>query len=65
MGLLVTGGGAYAQNAEGMFQALDRIVDFFLAEKHGELYVGGCSVPAELTKDIKEKARTLAHSLAG
>lgn len=65
MGLLVTGGGAYAQNAEGMFAAFDRIVDFFLAEKRGELYVGGCSVPAELTQDIKEKARALAHSLAG
>lgn len=63
LGLLVTGGGPYAQNAEGMFTAFDRIVDFFMAVKSGELYVGKCSVPAELPGNVKEKAVELACSL--
>ena len=63
LGLLVTGGSAYAQNAEGMFTAFDRIVDFFIARKTGELFVGECTMPAELSTDIKEKAVGLARSL--
>jgi multimeric flavodoxin WrbA len=65
IGLLVTGGGAYKENAEGMFTAFDRIVDFFLARKSGELYVGECSVPAELSEEVKNKALELARSLVG
>lgn len=63
VGLLATGGGAYENNAEGMFAAFDRIAGFLLAKKAGELYVGGCSVPAELPADVKDKAAELAHSL--
>ena len=65
IGLLVTGADAYEDNAEGMFIAFDRIVDFFLAKKSGELYVGECSVPADLSEDVKEKALELARSLVG
>jgi multimeric flavodoxin WrbA len=64
-GLLVTGGGAYEENAEGMFTAFDRIVDFFLAKKSGELYVGGCSVPEEIPDEVRKKAVKLARSLVG
>jgi multimeric flavodoxin WrbA len=63
IGLLVTGADAFDQNAEGMFIAFDRVVDFFLARKSGELYVGGCSVPSGLSEDIKERALELARSL--
>jgi hypothetical protein len=63
IGLLVTGAGAYKDNADGMFAAFDRIVDFFAARKTGELYVGGCTVPAELSADVKDKAIGLARSL--
>ena len=63
IGLLVTGGGAYEDNAEGMFTAFDRIVDFLLARKSGELYVGECSVPAELSETVKNNALKLARSL--
>ncbi len=63
IGLLVTGSGSYKQNAEGMFTAIDRIVDFFLARKSGELYVGECSVPSELSEEVKDKALELARSL--
>jgi len=63
VGLLATGGGSYENNAEGMFTAFDRIVGFLLARKAGELYVGGCSVPAELPADVKDKAVELSRSL--
>jgi len=63
IGLLVTGAGAYDENAEGLFTSFDRIVEFLLANKSGELYVGGCSVPAELPEEIQQKAVQLARAL--
>ena len=63
VGLLVTGADLYEDNAEGLFVAFDRIVDFLLARKSGELYVGGCSVPAELPDKVKAQAADLARSL--
>ncbi len=58
-----TGADAYEDNAEGMFTAFDRIVDFLLAKKSGELYVGECTVPADLSEGVKDKALELAQSL--
>jgi multimeric flavodoxin WrbA len=63
IGLLITGADAYEDNAEGIFTAFDRIVDFLLARKTGELYVGECSVPAELPEEVKNRAIELARSL--
>jgi len=63
IGLLVTGADDYADNAEGMFAAFDRIVDFLLAQKSGTLYIGECTVPAEFSKEIRDKALNLARSL--
>ena len=65
IGLLVTGADAYEDNAEGMFTAFDRIVDFLLARKTGELYVGQCSLPAELPDRTKKDALELAETLVG
>lgn len=65
IGLLVTGVGSYEQNAEGLFTAFDRNVDFLLARKSGELYVGECSVPSELSEEVKDQALELARSLVG
>ena len=65
IGLLVTGADAYEENAEGLFTAFDRIVDFLLAKKSGELYVGECSVPAELSEAVRNNALELARSLVG
>ena len=56
IGLLVTGADAYEENAEGMFTAFDRIVDFLLARKSGGLNVGDCTVPVELPEEVKNKA---------
>jgi multimeric flavodoxin WrbA len=63
IGLLVTGQDPYEQNAEGMFAAFDRIVDYYLARKSGELYIGGCSVPDALPEGFKDEALELARSL--
>ena len=63
VGLLVTGAGAYENNAEGLFTSFDRIVDFLLARKSGELYVGGCTSPDALPGNTRVKARELAKSL--
>ena len=65
IGLLVTGADAYEQNAEGLFTSFDRIVDFLLARKSGELYVGECTVPNELPEAVKDEAGALAQSLVG
>jgi len=65
IGLLVTGAGTYEDNTEGLFTSFDRIAKYLLARKSGELYVDGCTVPAELSKDVKNKAIDLARSLVG
>jgi hypothetical protein len=65
IGLLVTGAGAYEDNAEGMFTAFDRMVDYYLAKKSGELCVGECSIPADLPEEVKNKALELSRSLVG
>ena len=61
--LLITGADAYEDNAEGIYTAFDRIVDFLLARKTGELYIGECSVPSELPEEVKNQAIELARSL--
>lgn len=63
IGLLVTGGGAFENNAEGLFDAFDRINGFLLTQKAGTLYVGGCSTPAELPETVKAQAADLALTL--
>jgi multimeric flavodoxin WrbA len=63
LSLLVTGADGYEDNAEDMFSAFDKMVDYFIAVKAGELYVGNCSEPSELSDDVMEQAKTLAQSL--
>ena len=65
IGLLVTGADPYEENAEGMFTSFDRVVDYYLARKSGELYAGECSTPAELSDEVKDSALKLARSLVG
>ncbi|UCF92288.1 MAG: flavodoxin family protein [Desulfobacterales bacterium] len=63
IGLLVTGADAYEENAEGLFTAFDRLVDFLLARKSGALYVGACSVPSAIPAEVRNQAAELARSL--
>ena len=63
IGLLVTGEVSYEKNAEGMFTAFDRVVDYYLARKSGELYVGGCGISPGLPEGVKDSALELARAL--
>ncbi|MFO7877944.1 MAG: NAD(P)H-dependent oxidoreductase [Desulfovermiculus sp.] len=63
IGLLATGGSPFENNAEGMFAAFDRLAGFFLARNQGELYIGGCTHPSELTADVRQQALGLARTL--
>jgi len=63
IGLLVTGGGPSENNTEGLFTAFNRIADFLLAKKSGELYIGGCTTPDELSESVRDEALALARSL--
>ena len=63
IGLLVTGEVSYEQNAEGMFTAFDRLVEYYMARKSGELYVGGCGIRPGLPEGVKDNALKLARSL--
>lgn len=63
VGLLVTGVDPYENNAESMFTAHERFVDFLYAEKSGELYIGGCDLSAGVPEEIRSKAVALAQKL--
>lgn len=63
LGLLATGEVTYENNAEALFTAFDRIADYFLAQKSGELYVGECSTPDKMTAATRSRAVDLARSL--
>ena len=63
IGLLVTGADNYENNAEGLFDAFDRLGGFLLTRKAGTLYVGGCTTPADLPERVKAQAMELAASL--
>ena len=63
IGLLVTGEDPYRDNAEGMFTSFDRVVDYYLARKSGELYVSGCGIHTGVPEGVKDNALELARSL--
>jgi len=63
IGLLVTGEDSFENNAEALFTTFDRFVDFLLAEKVGEMYVGQCSTTPDLTKEYLNEAHALAQKL--
>jgi multimeric flavodoxin WrbA len=61
--LLVTGADGYENNAEPLFTAFDRIVDYYQATKAGEWYVGHCTTPQELGPSVKDQAVSFARRL--
>ncbi|OQY00404.1 MAG: NADPH-dependent FMN reductase [Desulfobacteraceae bacterium 4572_130] len=63
--LLVTGGGAYENNAEPVFTAFDRIIKFYKGIKAGELFLDKCTTPQEMDTKIKDKAIKFARKIAG
>ena len=63
--ILVTGAGGYENNAEQIFTSFRRIVDWAKASPSGELFVGNCTTPDELSDEVRERARKFARQLAG
>ncbi|MCP4020346.1 MAG: flavodoxin family protein [Desulfobacteraceae bacterium] len=61
--LLVTGGGSYEDNAEAAFTAFNRLQKPHKAIKAGELFIGGCTTPAQLDDAVKEKAIEFAKKI--
>lgn len=63
--LLVTGAGGYENNAEPLFVAFDRIVDFYRGIKAGELYIGDCTSPQDMAPMVKDRAVSFARQIIG
>ncbi|MGL1930412.1 MAG: flavodoxin family protein [Desulfotalea sp.] len=63
--ILVSGAGPYENNAEEAFTAFSRMQKYHKSIHAGELYVGGCTVPDELSIDIKSHAKAFARNLVG
>lgn len=62
--LLVTGGGPFENNAEATFTAFDRLQNPHMAVKAGELFIGGCTTPENLSDEVKQKALKFAEQIA-
>jgi multimeric flavodoxin WrbA len=63
--LLVTGGGPWDNNAEAAFTAFSRMQKPHKTIHAGELFVGGCTTPAALDDEAKQRAKAFAGKLAG
>lgn len=61
--LLVTGADVYENNAEPLFTAFDRIVDFYKAVDAGKWYVGPCTTPDALSPEVREEALLFARKM--
>ncbi len=61
--LLVTGAGPWDNNAEAAFTAFSRIQKPHKAINAGELYIGNCTTPKDMGKDIKEQAIEFARKI--
>ena len=61
--LLVTGGGAYENNAEPVFIAFDRLQKPHKAVKAGELFLGKCSKPENMDESVKEQVLDFAREI--
>lgn len=61
--LLVTGAGPYENNAEPVFFAFNRFQGPHKAIKSGELYLGKCTTPDQLTDAAREQALAFAKKI--
>ncbi len=62
-GLLVTGGGGYDQNGELLSIAFKNILGCYKSKKAGELFIGNCTSPKNLTEDVKDKASAFVDGM--
>ena len=62
LAMLATGGGVYENNVL-LFKEFDKIIKALLARKTGELHIGECLEPKDITPEIKEKGTQFAKKL--
>ncbi len=61
--LLATGGGGYDNNAEATFTAFGRLQNPHKAINAGELFIGGCTTPAEMDETVRNQAIEFARQI--
>ncbi len=61
--LLVTGAGPWDNNAEATFTAFSRIQNPHKSNHVGELFLGGCTTPADMDENVKNQAIEFARKI--
>ena len=61
--LLMTGAGPWDNNAEAAFTAFSRIQKPHKSVHPGDLFLGGCTTPAEMDDQVKTKVIEFARKL--
>ncbi len=61
--ILITGGGPRENNAEEAFTAFSRIRKPHKSVHVGELFIGGCTTPANMDDSIREQAVEFARTI--
>ncbi len=61
--LIVTGAGAYEDNAEGMVTAFGRMQKYHKAINAGELFIGSCTTPDALGDSVQQQAVEFARKI--
>ena len=64
MALLLTGGGEEADNADLVIRGFEQLVQWLKGRLAGQLFVGGCTSPADIGDDVKARAVEFARVLA-
>jgi len=64
MGLLLTGGGEEADNAELVIRGFRQLAKWVQARVAGHWFIGGCTEPEAIGQDVKVRAAEFARTLA-
>ena len=63
LALLLTGGGEEADNAELVSRGFRRLAEYLGDQMVGDLFIGGCTTPEEISDHIKARAADFATAL--
>jgi multimeric flavodoxin WrbA len=64
MGLLLTGGGEEADNADLVIRGFEQLVQWTKGRMMGHLFIGGCTEPEAIGDEVKSRAVEFASMLA-
>jgi multimeric flavodoxin WrbA len=65
MGLLLTGGGEEADNADLVIRGFEQLVQWIKGRMAGRWFIGGCTEPEAIGQDVKVRAAEFARTLIG